>query len=181
MGDYEESFYAAWRQPKGKGDTGEKMVEDIPHSNTWFAFIQTIISMFILTYFSDMSLYRATQFSLKLQQTEEMSGQHMETQHRLSDIQICLLYILIYSNLSIILWQVSILLYVQTFVDLLCEQWLNSLITLTSLSGHEELSLSPELWANCPSVFDFITESKYRTGLTQRICWFQSELNSENI
>ena len=23
MGDYEESIYADWRQPKGKGDTGE--------------------------------------------------------------------------------------------------------------------------------------------------------------
>lgn len=23
MGDYEESFFADWRQPKGKGDAGE--------------------------------------------------------------------------------------------------------------------------------------------------------------
>ncbi|XP_074518759.1 endoplasmic reticulum protein SC65-like [Halichoeres trimaculatus] len=34
MGDYEESIYADWRQTKGKGDTGETMTEETPHSNT---------------------------------------------------------------------------------------------------------------------------------------------------
>ena len=30
MGDYEESIYADWRQPKGKGDAGESDVTRVP-------------------------------------------------------------------------------------------------------------------------------------------------------
>lgn len=30
MGDYEESIYADWRQPKGKGDAGESDIARVP-------------------------------------------------------------------------------------------------------------------------------------------------------